>query len=407
MKILVINGDCIQVNSSANLCHLAYIRGLLDAGHEVTLLSANGRDYEADPAMEIPEQVKCYSYYGVSIYEKLSLRKRAAAQSKQAAVSADQTVGRRAGGLGGLIAKVKGCVLWLYGVHGVYATFVRRAKKFRSEEEYDYVLSLSTPVTSHLLTYKLLRSGHIHAKHWVQIWEDPWYTDAYGFNHKGRIKREEERLLSFAEKVCYVSPLTLANQQRIFSKYADKMFWQPLPYYYRDGTSEQTRHSRNIYGYFGEYHPAARDLEPFYQAAKETSIPVRICGNPCNLFAPTKEIQIYPRLSLEKLKPLEDEANVLIFLCNRKGGQIPGKIYQYSATNKTILFVLDGTEEERTVLRNYFKRFHRYVFCENNKADIVRAIRAIESGNLGDVQVQPLEDFAPSKTVSTILELAK
>ena len=37
MKILVINGDCITTNSSANLCHLAYIKGLVDSGYEVTL----------------------------------------------------------------------------------------------------------------------------------------------------------------------------------------------------------------------------------------------------------------------------------------------------------------------------------------------------------------------------------
>lgn len=51
MNILVINGDCMQTNTSANLCHLAYIRGLL--------------------------QVVQYTFYGVSFYEKLSLRKRA------------------------------------------------------------------------------------------------------------------------------------------------------------------------------------------------------------------------------------------------------------------------------------------------------------------------------------------
>ena len=79
MKILVINGDCIQTNTSANLCHLAYIRGLLDAGHEVTLLSADGRDYKLDESMVIPEQVKQHTYYGVSFYEKLSLRKQAGA----------------------------------------------------------------------------------------------------------------------------------------------------------------------------------------------------------------------------------------------------------------------------------------------------------------------------------------
>ena len=48
MGILVINGDCIQTNTSANLCHLAYIRGLVDSGHNVTLLSADGKDYQLD-----------------------------------------------------------------------------------------------------------------------------------------------------------------------------------------------------------------------------------------------------------------------------------------------------------------------------------------------------------------------
>ena len=79
MKILVINGDCIQTNSSANLCHLAYIRGLLSAGHDVTLLSADGRDYTLDPSMTIPAEVRQYTYYGVSLYEKLALRKKKAA----------------------------------------------------------------------------------------------------------------------------------------------------------------------------------------------------------------------------------------------------------------------------------------------------------------------------------------
>ena len=61
MNILVINGDCIQTNSSANLCHLAYIRGLLDAGYQVTLLSADGRDYKIDSSMKIPDEVTTYT----------------------------------------------------------------------------------------------------------------------------------------------------------------------------------------------------------------------------------------------------------------------------------------------------------------------------------------------------------
>lgn len=401
MKILILNGDCVQRNSSANLCHLAYIRGLLAAGHDVTLLSADGRDYTTDPAMNVPEQVTHYTIYGVSMYEKLSLKKRVPSSAASAGSAAAAPAGP--GVLHKAIQTAKATLRSLYGVHGVYATFVRKAQKFRSDEQYDIVISLSTPVTSHLLTHNLLKAGHIHAKRWIQIWEDPWYSDVYGFNGKPAVYREERRLLSFAESVCYVSPLTLRNQQRLFPEAAHKMFWQPLPSYYRED-SAQPELSQNHYGYFGDYYPVARDLRPFYEAATETGITVNICGNPGNLFAPTEDIHIYPRLPLDALRPIENDTNVLIFLCNRQGGQIPGKIYQYSATNKTILFILDGTEEEQMVLRDYFGQFHRYHFCQNTTGDIARAIREIESGVWGDIQNVPIAEFEPAKIIGRILK---
>ena len=405
MKILVINGDCIQTNSSANLCHLSYIHGLLDAGHDVTLLSADGRDYELDKSMVIPQQVKCYTYYGVSLYEKLSLHKRKPTASTPTGNNVQEAAAH--GGMHRLIRVAKDYVRSLYGIHGIYTTFVRKAQRFRSEVEYDYIISMSTPVSSHLIAHNLLKSGRIKGKRWIQIWEDPWYSDAYGFNGQEKIRQEEKRLLSFAEKVCYVSPLTLRNQQRLFPESADKMFWQPLPYYYKDSAVEQSALDHNVYGYFGDYAPAARDLKPFYEAAKEAGIEVNICGNPCNLFQSTTQIHIHPRLPLHELKPIEDSTNVLVFLCNRKGGQIPGKIYQYSATNKTILFIMDGTEEEQLVLKEYFGKFNRYVFCQNSATDIARAIRRIESGDPGSVQNVPLDDFDPVKTITNILETGR
>lgn len=399
MKILVIIGDCVQTNTSANLCHLAYIRGLLSIGHEVTLLSADGRDYTLDPSMVIPSEVMQHTYYGVSLYEKLSLQKNAAPTAPEAPAPAASAAPAKPS----LMQRAKRFVLSLYGVHGIYATFVRKAKKFRSDVEYDYILSISTPVTSHLLAYELRKSGHIWGNHWIQIWEDPWHSDVYGFNGADKIRAEEQRLLSLAEKVCYVSPLTLKYQQEKYPESAHKMFWQPLPFYYQAETTEQTAFGHNRYGYFGAYYPASRDLAPFYEAARETGVEVNICGNPSNLFSPTEHIHIHSRLPLDQLKPIEDSTNVLIFLCNRQGGQIPGKIYQYSATDKTVLFIMDGTEEEQQVLREFFGKFDRYVFCQNTAEDIARAIRQIESGELGNVKNVPLADFDPAVTIQNIL----
>lgn len=403
MKILVIIGDCILTNSSANLCHAAYIQGLVNAGHSVTLLSADGRDYTLDQSVVIPPEVVQYTYYGVSLYEKLSLRKRAATVAAEISSPATRT----AHGASDVKRKLKNLIRSLYGPHGIYAPFVRKAQKFKSGEEFDNILSISTPPSSHLLAHNLLKSGHIKGKHWIQIWEDPWHNDVYGFQNSNSIRREEQRLLSFAEKICYVSPLTLKYQQEKYPESAHKMYWQPLPFYYKADPVHAGSFDQNHYGYFGDYAPAARNLAPFIEAAKVSAIEVNICGNPCNLFPATEQIHIRPRLPLSELKPIEDSTNVLIFLCNRKGGQIPGKIYQYSATNKTILFILDGTLEEQKVLREFFGQFHRYVFCQNTVEDITRAIRQIESGNLGDVRNVPLNDFDPVKTITNILNAGR
>lgn len=405
MKVLVINGDCVTRNSSANLCHMAYIRGLVNLGYEVTLLSADPKEYDVDKSMIIPSSVKCIYYYGTTIYEKMSISKSKSKEDNASLARVDYSTNESKLSIKSkLVNSAKNFVLSSYGIHGIYSKFVKKAQKFKSDTEYDIVLSLSTPVTSHLLTYNLLEAGHIKTKKWIQVWEDPWYVDVYGFNEKEKIYKEEKRLLSYAQRVCYVSPLTLKNQKEIFPEYADKMYWEPLPFYYKNDEQGSTVNKYNNYGYFGDYAPVSRDLAPFYVAAKNIGVNVNICGNPSNLFAQTDKITIYPRLQLNELKPIEDKTNVLVFLCNRKGGQIPGKIYQYSATYKTILFILDGTDEEKKVLKSYFEQFNRYIFCENTVEDIERAIKLIENNDFGNVKNEPIDEFNPAKTIMKVLE---
>lgn len=402
MKILFINGDCIQVNSSANLCHLAYLQGLVDAGHEVTLLSASGKGYSLDSSMKIPEGIQQYTYYSVSQYEKLSLKKK---QAKHTVLqlSEETNAVQHGNKRQKLIKDFKKAVLGLYGVHGINAKFVWKAKAFRSDEDYDFLLSVSTPPASHLLAYKLLRKKRIKCTYWIQIWEDPWYSDAYGFSRRDKVYAEEKRLLSFAEQVCYVSPITMENQKRLFPESSNKMFWQPLPAYYKSVYATNIVHEP-LYGYFGAYNPVVRDLQPFYCAASQMNIELNICGDPSTLFLPTEKIHIYPRMTLEELRPFEEKTNVLVFLCNKNGGQIPGKIYQYATTDKTVLFILDGTEDEKNVIREYFEPYNRFVFCENNVEDIKNAIWRIENNELGDINNRPLNEFEPVKIVQRILE---
>ncbi len=403
MRVLVINGDCITTNTSANLCHLAYIRGLLGYGAEVTLLCADDRYYDTDPSMKIPEDVTVCRYDGMTLYERLSIKKHSSNKPVNITpIRINDSVSEKRNHKN-LRRIIKDTVLSLYGIHGTYSKFIKTVSKYKDPGEFDYILSLSTPVTSHIAAYNLIQSGNVKTKKWIQIWEDPWYSDAYGFNNRKEVFEEEKRILGLAEYICYVSPLTLRNQQALFPESAEKMYWQPVPCYY-SGENSDLNWNENRYGYFGDYTPVARDLSKFYESAVNEKIHLTICGNPYGIFSSTDEIDIHPRMTLQELKPIEDKTNILVFLCNRAGGQIPGKIYQYSMTNKTILFILDGTEEEKTVLYDFFSKYNRYVFCENTVESITEAIHKIEKGDLTETINKPVADFYPKLTIEKILK---
>ena len=400
-NVLVINCDCLLVNSSANLCHLSYLKGLVEAGCSVTLLSKSKDGYKVDPDLSYPTGVNCILFSGMTLYEKLSVIKRQSRKSTPAPVRAEgaSVTDRKASFIKTLKKKLRS----LYKKDGLHRNFLKKARKYSSEEVFDYVISLSTPITSHKLAYELISSGQVRHKHWIQIWEDPWYDDLFGFSRKEEVFQEEKRILDTAEKVCYVSPITLEKQKQLFPNAADKMFWQPVPSYGNGGVLARADHEGITFGYFGNYYPEVRDLEPFYTAAKAEGIDVSICGDPSGLFEATDKIRILPRIGIRDLHRIEEKTDILVFVCNRRGGQIPGKIYEYSETDRIILFIMDGTEEEQQVIKAFFSPLNRYVFCDNDTESIQAAIRRIKSDDLSGIRNEPAKCFAPSDIVKRIL----
>lgn len=397
MDCLVIVGYPLSINSSANLCHRAYIVGLADLGINVDLITAESIDgTQKDSISRLP--VRNIFEYRSSLYERLSTHSH---------TTRSNTSGNSQAGIPTNNVNIKS---WLkcfirscYGVYGLESAWLRHACRFKIGQTYDLVISLSDPAASHRLTELLLKRKRIKANRWIQIWEDPWYADLYGHHHTEKVRKEEARIVSKADLVYYVTPLTLLYQGKEFLESRDRMRWQPLPSYYVSAPYEGTW---NIFhfGYFGDYVHRVRNLDPFYQAAIEMGLTATICGSSDKPFQSTSSVQVYPRLLLDELATHEKEANVLVFVCNLNGGQVPGKIYQYSASNRLILFILDGTEEEKHVLRDYFSQFDRYIFCENNVDSIKGAVRQILAGNYSAAQHTPLTCFEPSAIVSNILE---
>lgn len=393
MRVLVVTSCCLKNSLSNILCHLAYIRGLVENGNEVDVISVSEKNQIVDNSVKLPQGANYYTFDDSRLLRFVNPSSR------------DQLFNSVRAGNQSLKTKVYSFCKYLiglyYGPDGHINSWLRHVKKeFKIRAEYDLVMSLSAPPYSHHAAHEIIRTGVVKSKKFIEIWEDPLGCDVYNVDKNSKIFHYEKRLINYADAVFYVSPLTLKYQKKIFSDCSPKMEWEPLPYYYKDDSFVSIQNNR--YGYFGDFFPQSRNLCPFYNAAKETGIYVDICGKPTGMLESTDKISVNPRLPLDELKIHEDGVNTLVFVCNLGGGQIPGKIYQYAATNKKILFILDGTEDEKIVLKEYFSKFNRFFFCDNTVESIKEAIEMIENNSF-ELTNSPVEYFSPKNTINRIL----
>ena len=407
MRVLYVVGACLTKNTSANMSHNGYVQGLLENGCHVDILMAEDSWGAQDSALPVWKQAVYHAYPSVAIQDKL--RKTMRGTSLTPNVNTGKVSERNEKQTGSMAATIKSGIrhcakslfYTLFPVDPVYPiekTWLLNARKFRSNIQYDLVISNSSPAASHKLVGILLKKNRLKCKRWIQIWEDPWYFDLYG-GHAEAVREEEHALLREASEIYYVSPLTLKYQQQHYQDCAHKMKHIPLPYF--DFANEESSAIEEwSFGYFGDYYSQTRNLVPFYEALLRSGHVGYIYGDSNESLKATEKIEISGRVTLDILDKVQAKTKVLVHLCNLHGGQIPGKIYHYSATNKPILFILDGTAEEQEILKNYFSQFDRFYFCENQVDSILDAIHKI----CADDKVWPkLEAFAPKTIVRQLL----
>lgn len=414
MKALYVVGSCLRCNTSANMSHNGYVQGLIENGFEVDIIMENISFGEVDNAMPVFREANYFEYNSVPFSNKLKnkVKKRVDApvqQSVQAPPAGAQQENRPVTGRARLRKILKKLyTVFLHRDHPYLLDkkWLKSAARFKSDTLYDVVISNSSPASGHKLVSILKRKNHIKYKKWIQIWEDPWYYDLYATKKKEAVWKEERHLLEQADEIYYVSPLTLENQKKYFKSCAAKMRFIPLPYLVTDrdaleGSNEE-QPLQISFGYFGDYYSHVRNLRPFYQALCRSGASGYICGDTNEHFTSTEQVKIFGRLTLEKLNPIQKKTSVLVHLSNVKGGQIPGKIYHYSATNKPILFILDGTAKEQEKIVQYFKPYNRFYFCSNETDAILQTIQKFLQKEI-PLQAKPLEDFSPYHVVKTLL----
>lgn len=401
MRILYVTGSCLTKNTSANMSHNGFVKGLIDNGAEIDIIMPKDSWGNEDSVLKKWSGINYYEYNSFSIHDRFRIKAgNAVLKSEKNNLDRNRT-NKNFSFKKLLRAIVKKIFYTMFPNDPLYPLekkWLKTALNFKNKKTYDLVISNSSPAAGHKLAGDLLAKKRIQSKRWIQIWEDPWFYDLYG-GHSELIKNEEHRLLKLAQEIYYVSPLTLMYQKKYFSDCKDKMKCVPLPYFEINESSHFT--SERSFGYFGDYYSHTRNLKPFYEALKRTGYKGYIYGDSDENFLGADNIEISSRVTLDKLSKVQNKTGILVHLCNLQGGQIPGKIYHYSATKKPILFILDGTEEEKICIKDFFGKYNRYYFCENTVDSIMNGMEALSKEKK---VFSPVLDFSPVEVTKLLLE---
>jgi hypothetical protein len=240
--------------------------------------------------------------------------------------------------------------------------------------KYDVIFSCSDPKSSHLIAKRILKEKRLL---WIQYWGDPMFNDIT--KHKNifdfYVRFQEKKLLEASNLIYYASPLTLDLQKITFPSLKAKM--RTMNQVALDNndcmkTNNSFDSERLKIVYSGSYNTRIRNILPLYNSFANSNNVLKIVGSSNIKLEEKNNIQVDGVVDFKRAQSIEQEADILVTICNNKGTQIPGKIYYYAQYNKPIIVVLDGDLELE--IHNFLIDFNRYIFCSNNEESIKKAI---------------------------------
>lgn len=382
MKILFVVSRPIEINTSASIRNKAMIDGMVELGHEIDYLTTAPNKHHSNYDKNLTPNVEKKYYINLKGLKKIT--------------NLNQKFK--------FLRKIKKLVYNFMERKNVYDNLKSIVNHINNLEinlnDYDLVISSSDPKSSHLFVETYFEKYGKKTK-WYQIWGDPFLADITQKSNKKKdilIKEEESKILKKADKVFYVSQPTVLKQKALYPEYSFKFNHIPIPFereiIYKNKIKENIS-----FLYTGDYNSNVRNIDPLIEAIKETNHRLIICGDSDLQYQSCENIKFYSRQEYDVVKKFESESDVLIHLSNLKGTQIPGKIYQYSGTNRPILFILDGEKDQ--IYNNFLDVKNRYIFCDNTKEDIKLKF---ENDELFRKQYSSVSEFEKKKVVSKLLD---
>ncbi len=248
---------------------------------------------------------------------------------------------------------------------------------FQEENNFDLLISHSPTVEVISISKQIQEKFKLN---YIQYWSDPYAVAGILPENMG-IKRVvqkclEKSMLKIADDVVYGTRTLMEFQKEIFPELANKMRYVDVSYCDMAGSEEKKDSDKLQIIYSGDYYTSIRNIEPFYEAAKEIeNCHFRIIGKSDLKLDTTDDVEVLERRPYQEVLKYENESDVIVCLLNHSCVQIPGKIFYRVNAKQHILIILDGAYQEK--FRNYLESFGRFEFCENNKESIKKCISEI------------------------------
>lgn len=259
------------------------------------------------------------------------------------------------------------------------------------------ILSISSPYSAHFVSRFASKLLGIP---FVMSYGDPWIYEPK--RKRGVIRHFIEKhlegdLIKDAAKILLITQWNKQKYQELYNIPEEKILTFHIGYDQEDVLDihyERKGDFRVLYG--GSLDPVHRDPEPYLKAMRsilgiKTDI---FCNDNPKVQDYIRDYHIEDKVSLKPLIKASEfnrmmyNYDALLLFGNKTPFQVPGKVFTYIATGKTIIYIKnnsyvdDGTEE---VLRKYGNA----IIVQNNSEDILNCMGDISSFLKSAIQSNP------------------
>lgn len=391
MRILFITFSDIAICSSSNIRNVSLIKGLLDIGHSVDIITykTNNRAQVQDETFKlITDRCKVFEISSVLASERVSANLLSKG-SKSIKVR-----------LYGLLRKI---YYALEPVDSLRRTALSLNIDGLELGGYDLMISSSNPYSVHILAERIKNKYFKSGIKWAQYWGDALYFDTL-IRHPifpGRLKKAEYNLIRNCDAIVYTNAVILEKQKKLFSNMADKMTYIETPYAFAE-KNDKKEFTYQV-GYFGSFSTVVRDITPLYSVLSKESYRSVIIGNGDVAIDSTESLEVMPRATVSVVRDYEENTRILACICNKlpsnkkETGLIPGKAYHYGASEKPILVIGASLDVEA-----FLKKYNRFIFVDNDSNQIKKAIDALLSQPFE--KKQPIAEVEPTVAANKFIE---